>query len=60
MTWDTVLVVVVVAACAGLLGRRLFRQLRGKGSCGCSCGSGGCPAGRPTGPDCGCPPEAKK
>lgn len=58
--WDTVLVIVVVAVCAGLIGRTLYRQLAGKGSCGCSCSGGSCGIGKPPASGCGCPPPEKK
>lgn len=58
--WDTVLVVVVVGVCAVLIGRTLYRQLRGKGSCGCGCSGGSCSTGMPSGPGCGCPPSEQK
>ena len=58
--WDTALVIVVVAACVVLLGRTLYRQLAGKGSCGCSCSSGSCTPGKSPTSGCGCPPPEKK
>jgi hypothetical protein len=54
--WDAVLVVVVVAVCAGLIGRTFYRQFTGKGSCGCSCRGGGCAGGKLPDKGCGCPP----
>jgi hypothetical protein len=54
--WDTVLVLVVVGVCAVLIGRTFYRQLAGKGSCGCGCSGGSCSTGKPAGPGCGCQP----
>ena len=35
--WDTALVLVIVGVCAGVLGRAIYRQLKGKSSCGGGC-----------------------
>lgn len=41
--WDTILIILIVAACAFFIGRRFYRQFTGRQSgCGCGCGSGGC------------------
>lgn len=42
MTWEGIIVGVIVAACAAYLVRRWYRMLAGK-STGCGCGE--CPAG---------------
>lgn len=57
--WETVLIVVIVAACAFFVLRRFRRQLKGTAGCGCSCSGSGC-----SGPDAGksscCAPESRE
>lgn len=38
--WDTILVAIIVGLCAVLIGRKVYRQLKGKSACGCDCSSG--------------------
>jgi hypothetical protein len=44
--WQNLLIALIVLVCIILVGRRFYRQFKGRSGCGC-CSGGGCSSSRP-------------
>jgi len=54
--WQNIIIAVIVLLCALYVGRRFYRQARGKSACGCECS--GCPSAEPGGSPKGSEPPS--